>query len=169
MHSCSKQPDTQLSLDAASAFADAWYQAYLSSENTFDLIGEKFKEMIDTMIVQSILAEAVAAKLAPVFDAIKAAYDNDGIMTPEELAGIQRMTADITVGMDSELRNLVTGLRRSGSKLSRQANRCPESRPSVSAMSEDTANTLGGYLNAGLRQWVLQTGLPGSYRCWRGN
>ncbi len=147
--------------DAANAFADAWYQAYLSSENTFDLIGEKFKEMIDTMIVQSILAEAVAAKLAPVFNAIKAAYDNDGIMTPEELAGIQRMTADITVGMDADLKNLVNGLQKSGVEVKPTSKSLSGISASVSAMSEDTANTLGGYLNAGLRQWVLQTGFQG--------
>jgi tape measure domain-containing protein len=145
---------------AARAFADAWYQAYLSSENTFDLIGEKFKEMIDTMIVQSILAEAVAAKLAPVFDKIREAYD-DGIMTPEELAGIQKMAANVTVGMDSELKNLVIGLQRSGVEVRPTSKSLSGISASVSSMSEDTAKTLGGYLNSGLRQWVLQTGFQG--------
>ena len=42
---------------------------------------KSLRKMIDNMIVQSILARVIEAKLKPVFDAIKQAYDdgrNDG-------------------------------------------------------------------------------------------
>jgi hypothetical protein len=63
--------------------------------------------------------------------------------------------------MDSELKNLVIGLQRSGVEVRPTSKSLSGISASVSSMSEDTAKTLGGYLNSGLRQWVLQTGFQG--------
>ena len=145
---------------AAVDFANAWLDAYVSFENTADAIGDKFKEMIDNMIVQSILAAAVAAKLAPVFALIEGATDPNSpggvAITKEEMAGINNLTGTLTIGMDSELRGLVEG---TGINVRASDKSLTGISASVSAMSEDTANTLGGYLNMGLMQWVQQTNL----------
>ena len=63
---------------AARDFADAWLEAYKQFGNTADAIGEKFREMIDNMVAESVIAGVMKKALEPVFTMI----DN---MTTEDL------------------------------------------------------------------------------------
>ena len=55
---------------AARDFADAWLEAYKSFGNTSDAIGQKFREMIDNMVAESVIAGVMKSALKPVFDMI---------------------------------------------------------------------------------------------------
>ena len=55
---------------AARDFADAWIEAYKSFGNTADAIGERFSEMIDNMVAESVIAGVMKSALKPVFDMI---------------------------------------------------------------------------------------------------
>ena len=55
---------------AARDFADAWLEAYKSFGSTADAIGEKFSEMIDNMVSESVIAGVMKTALKPVFDMI---------------------------------------------------------------------------------------------------
>ena len=55
---------------AARDFADAWLEAYKTFGNTADAIGEKFREMIDNMVAESVIAGVMKSALKPVFDII---------------------------------------------------------------------------------------------------
>lgn len=55
---------------AARDFADAWLEAYKSFGNTSDAIGQKFREMIDNMVAESVIAGVMKTALKPVFDMI---------------------------------------------------------------------------------------------------
>ena len=55
---------------AARDFADAWLEAYKSVGNTSDAIGEKFREMIDNMVAESVIAGVMKSALDPVFSMI---------------------------------------------------------------------------------------------------
>lgn len=55
---------------AARDFADAWLEAYKQFGNTSDAIGEKFSEMIDNMVAESVIAGVMKSALKPVFDMI---------------------------------------------------------------------------------------------------
>lgn len=55
---------------AARDFADAWIEAYKSFGNTSDAIGQKFREMIDNMVAESVIAGVMKTALKPVFDMI---------------------------------------------------------------------------------------------------
>jgi hypothetical protein len=149
--------------DAAEDFAKSWLDAYTSFSSTSDAIKNKFKDLIDTMIVQSVLARAVQARLAPVFEAIDEAFSPDSVggsaLTNEELLNIQNISAGVTVGLDDSLTALVQGLEKTGVTVKASDSSLSGISASVSSMSEDTANTFGGYLNSGLMQWVQQTGL----------
>lgn len=55
---------------AAREFAQAWLDAYKEFGNTADAMSEKFNEMIQNMIIESVLAAAMEKALQPVFDMI---------------------------------------------------------------------------------------------------
>lgn len=55
---------------AAHDFADAWLEAYKEFGNTADAIGEKFSEMIDNMVAESVIAGVMKTALEPVFTMI---------------------------------------------------------------------------------------------------
>lgn len=52
---------------AARDFANAWIDAYKEFSNTTDAMKEKFQDMIENMIVESVLAAQMKKALAPVF------------------------------------------------------------------------------------------------------
>lgn len=146
-------------VDMAYAFADSWYNAWLSMDDTTDAIMEKFDEMVNSMIIKSILAEVVAAKLKPLFDDVAAAYANDNKLDMSELASIQSRLNGLAEGLNTDLNAIMGNWLKSGGVDKRGTDNLSGISASVASMSEDTANTLGGYFNSGLMQWVKQTGL----------
>lgn len=94
---------------AARDFADAWIEAYKSFGNTADAIGEKFSEMIDNMVAESVIAGVMKTALKPIFDLI------DG-MTADDLydpkfwqnlgTAVETATEDADVGATNAMRML---------------------------------------------------------------
>lgn len=94
---------------AARDFADAWLEAYKSFGNTADAIGTKFREMIDNMVAESVIAGVMKTALKPVFDLI------DG-MTADDLydpkfwqnlgTTVETATEDADVGATNAMRML---------------------------------------------------------------
>ena len=94
---------------AARDFADAWLEAYKSFGNTSDAIGQKFREMIDNMVAESVIAGVMKSALKPVFDLI------DG-MTADDLHdpkfwqnlgnAVETATEDADVGATNAMRML---------------------------------------------------------------
>ena len=94
---------------AARDFADAWLEAYKTFGNTADAIGTKFREMIDNMVAESVIAGVMKAALEPVFTMI----DN---MTADDLydpkfwqklgTAVETATEDADVGATNAMRML---------------------------------------------------------------
>lgn len=146
--------------DAATSFADSWFNAYLSTEDTFSAMTDNFDEMINNMVVKSILAKVVAARLDPLFAAIETAYA-DGDLDGGELSAIQRQMGGLSKDLDEDLTEWMRRLQIAGFEPSVSENKKSLTgiSASVASMSEDTALLLGGYLNAGLMQWIQQTSI----------
>ena len=62
---------------AARDFAQAWIDAYKEFGNTADAMSEKFQEMIQNMIVESLLGSVMEKALKPAFDMIDNMKDSD--------------------------------------------------------------------------------------------
>lgn len=62
---------------AARDFAQAWIEAYKEFANTTDAMKEKFQEMVQNMIVESLLARVMERALKPIFDAIDSMQETD--------------------------------------------------------------------------------------------
>lgn len=93
---------------AAKEFADAWLDAYLSFGNTADAIKDKFNDMIQNMIVESVLAQIVQRSLKPIFDEIDERAQ-DGELSANDIVEvmskvpqlIDQIDNGLTVGMKS--------------------------------------------------------------------
>ena len=94
---------------AARDFADAWLEAYKTFGNTADAIGEKFREMIDNMVAESVIAGVMKTALKPVFDIIDNMETGD-FYDPsfwQTLSNeIEKATEDADVGATNAMRML---------------------------------------------------------------
>lgn len=62
---------------AARDFAQAWLDAYAEFSSTADAMSEKFHDMVENMIVESLLAKVMERALQPAFDMIDSMEEND--------------------------------------------------------------------------------------------
>ncbi len=62
---------------AARDFAKAWLEAYKQFGNTADAMSEKFHEMVENMVVESLLAKVMERALKPAFDMIDTMGETD--------------------------------------------------------------------------------------------
>lgn len=65
---------------AARDFAGAWLEAYASFANTTDAIREKFRELIQNMVIESVMGKVVQQALQPIFDRIDSMYQSGSSM-----------------------------------------------------------------------------------------
>lgn len=109
---------------AAVDFAKSWIDAYREFSSTTSAMKEKFKEMIDNMVVKSLAGQVMQNILKPVFDAIDE-YSKDGALTEKEIANIAAMsvakTEEINTAMTALMERLTAAgvnIRATGSSLS---------------------------------------------------
>lgn len=65
---------------AARDFAKAWLEAYACFANTTDAIREKFRELIQNMVIESVMGKVVQQALQPIFDRIDSMYKSGSSM-----------------------------------------------------------------------------------------
>ena len=133
--------------DAAKDFAQSWLDAYLSFDDTMGALKSSFKDMMKTMVQNSMMAKLVQKRLEPVFAAIDKAYE-DAELTPAEWQGIMDMGNKAIEFIDEDLNHLaeMLGLR---SQLGEQdASNLTGIAKGVAQASEETVLTLAGYANS---------------------
>ena len=99
--------------DAARDFASAWIDAYKEFGSTTDAIKEKFKDMVQNMIVESMAAKVVENLLSPIYDQI-GQLTKDGELGADDAAIIAQMMSESVGTMDSSLTNLMNILSAAG-------------------------------------------------------
>lgn len=109
---------------AARDFADAWLEAYKTFGNTADAIGEKFQEMIDNMVAESVIAGVMKSALEPVFTMIDN-MSRDDLYDPKFWqnlgTAVETATEDADVGATNAMKMLESmglSIRDMGSNLS---------------------------------------------------
>ena len=133
--------------DAAKDFAQSWLDAYLSFDDTMGALKASFKDMMKTMVQNSMMAKLVQKRLEPVFAAIDKAYE-DAELTPAEWQSIMDMGNKAIEFIDEDLNHLaeMLGLR---SQLGEQdASNLTGIAKGVAQASEETVLTLAGYANS---------------------
>lgn len=89
---------------AARDFASAWIDAYKEFSNTTDAMKEKFQDMVQNMVVESLLAKVMERALEPVFTMIDEMGDGDFYSTRfwrDVMATMQTATENGVVGAEN--------------------------------------------------------------------
>lgn len=95
---------------AATDFANAWIEAYKEFGSTSDALSEKFEDMIQNMVVNSMAAKIVQDNLKDVFKLIDDLAKEGGELSVADAAIIANRTKEVTGSLNSSLTNLMTAL-----------------------------------------------------------
>lgn len=158
--------------DAARDFANSWIEAYKQYGSVTDAMKEKFADMIQTMIVNSLAAEVMKKALQPVYDSIdQFTADGTGISIDEasKIAKLTEVAADnANVGMT----NLMNALEKAGISTRDTATELSGISKDIATASEESIlglaagiNTQNFYISqihanvALITQWVQSGGM----------
>lgn len=98
---------------AARDFAQAWIDAYKEFGSTTDAMKEKFSEMIENMIVESLAAKIVQSQLGEIFDMVDS-LSKDGQLSVSDAAHIAEMSKLASENIDVGMTNLMNALEAAG-------------------------------------------------------
>lgn len=138
---------------AARDFAKSWIDAYVSFEDTTEAMREKFSEMIQNMIVESLSASLIENLLKPVYNAVESAA-KDGEVDEREIASIADQAFGIIGQIDDSMFLLMESLKEKGLDVQSalasaddlESNFTGIARDIASA-SEESINGLAAYMN----------------------
>lgn len=101
---------------AAQEFAEAWIEAYKEFGSVTGAMSEKFNEMIQNMIVQSLAAKVMESILSPLFTQIDE-LAKDSELSAEDIALISKQVPDYINLINSGMQNMVNELGAAGLNL----------------------------------------------------
>lgn len=132
---------------AARDFAEAWIDAYKEFSNTTDAMSEKFQDMVQSMITESLAARAMQGLLRPIFDAIDDAAESGGDLTAEEIAEISKMASDSIPSINEAMVNLMNQLAAAGLNVRNQASGLTGISKDIATASEESILGLAAGIN----------------------
>lgn len=98
---------------AARDFAQAWIDAYKEFGSTTDAMKDKFSEMIETMIVESLAAKVIQGQLSDIFDMVDD-LSKDGQLSVSDAAHIAELSKLASENIDVGMTNLMNALEAAG-------------------------------------------------------
>lgn len=105
-----------LGTDVASAardFAKAWIDAYKEFGSTTDAMKEKFSEMVENMVVESLAAKVIQGHMQDIFDTVES-LSKDGQLSVSDAAHIAELSKLATENIDVGMTNLMAALEATG-------------------------------------------------------
>lgn len=131
---------------AARDFANAWIEAYKEFGSTTDAMKEKFHDMIQNMVVESIAGRMMQTLLKPVFDEIdKAAKDGD--LDDREIAYIADMGIGLIDVIDEGMTSLMERLRAAGYDIQQSTSGLTGISRDIASASEESILGLAAGIN----------------------
>ena len=131
---------------AAEDFAKSWIDAYREFSSTTSAMKEKFKEMIDNMVVKSLAGQVMQNILKPVFDAIDE-YSKDGALTEKDIANIAAMSVAKTEEIDTAMTALMERLTAAGVNIRATGSSLSGISKDIAGASEESINALASGIN----------------------
>ena len=133
-------------ISAAEDFAKSWIDAYREFSSTTSAMKEKFKEMIDNMVVKSLAGQVMQNILKPVFDAIDE-YSKDGALTEKEIANIAAMSVAKTEEINTAMTALMERLTAAGVNIRATGSSLSGISKDIAGASEESINALASGIN----------------------
>lgn len=157
---------------AARDFAQSWIEAYKQFGSTTDAMKEKFADMIQNMIIESLAAKVMRQALEPIFTAIDK-YTKDGTgINVDEAAAIARLTSKAADDANVGIANLMNALKQAGIDVRDTAGGLTGISKDIASASEESIlglaagiNTQNFYISqihanvALITQWVQSGGM----------
>ena len=141
--------ERMLGTDLASAardFAQSWIDTYKEFGSTTDAMKEKFHDMIQNMVVESIAGRMMQQLLQPVFDAIDD-YSKDGELDEREIADIADLGIGLIDTMDESMTSLVERLRAAGYDIRQSTSGLTGISKDIASASEESILGLAAGIN----------------------
>ena len=132
---------------AAKAFADSWIEAYKQFGSTTDAMKEKFQEMIQEMITNSLAAKIVQEQLTPIFNMIDQLSRDDGILSVADISAISDKANEIIPMINDSLTTLMTELNATGYNIREQAGQFTGISRNIANATEESINGLAAGIN----------------------
>ena len=132
---------------AAKNFATSWIDAYKEFGNTTDAMKERFQDMIQSMIVNSLAARIVEEQLGPIFDMIDRLSQDDGILSAKDIAEIAAATDAILPNLNSGLTGLMNSLTSLGYNLRQGVGGLTGISRDIAGASEESITGLAAGIN----------------------
>lgn len=131
---------------AAEDFAKSWIDAYREFSSTTSAMKEKFREMIDNMVVKSLAGQVMQNILKPVFDAIDE-YSKDGALTEKDIANIAAMSVAKTEEINTAMTALMERLTAAGVNIRATGSSLSGISKDIAGASEESINALASGIN----------------------
>jgi gas vesicle protein len=130
---------------AARDFAKSWIDAYREFGNTTMAMREKFKEMIDNMIVESLAGKIIKDNLMQVYDLID--EYSEGGLDAKEIADIARLAETVATNTTTDLSALMQELASYGLNMRGTAGGFSGIAKDIAGASEQSINGLAAGIN----------------------
>ena len=132
---------------AAKEFAEAWIDAYKEFGFTAGAIKDKFKEMIESMVVNSLAAQLIQKILDPVFEAIDTLAKEGDELSEADIAKIAELAAQKTEEIDAAMTALMQRLAAAGINMRASGSELSGISKDIAGASEESINGLAAGIN----------------------
>lgn len=132
---------------AAKSFAESWIDAYKSFSSTTGALKENFKEMIDSMVVNSLAARIIKNILQPIFDDIDRLAQEGEELSERDIAQIATETEVATDKINSAMTVLMQRLAAAGINMRDSGSGLSGIAKDIAGASEQSINGLAAGIN----------------------
>lgn len=132
---------------AAKDFASSWIEAYKEFGSTTDAMKEKFQEMVQSMIEQSIGAKIMQTILQPMFDSIDEMAKTGGELSAEEIAKIGQMAPEYIDKINEAMTTMMNQLAAAGYNVRQGVSGLTGISRNIAGASEESITGLAAGIN----------------------
>lgn len=132
---------------AAKSFAKSWIDAYKQFASTTGAVKENFKEMIDSMVVNSLAARLIQDILKPIFKDIDDLAQEGGELSEQDIAKIAAETEVATGKIDTAMQALMQRLAAAGLNMRATGSNLSGISKDIAGASEESINGLAAGIN----------------------
>lgn len=132
---------------AAKDFANSWIEAYKEFGSTTSAMKEKFQDMIQSMVEQSLGAKIMQTILKPLFDSIDAMAASGGELSAQEIAQIAQSAPEYIDQINNAMTNLMNQLSAAGYNVRQGVGQFTGISRDIANASEESINGLAAGIN----------------------
>lgn len=132
---------------AAKDFASAWLDAYRSFSSTTGAMKEKFQDLVQEMVINSLAAQMVQSILGPWFEQIDNMAKSGGILDANEISQIAAETGGYVDVINAALTNLMNELAGAGLNMREKVGSLTGIKREIGGATEETMSAVAVGLN----------------------